>query len=52
MSFRGLFWNLRGLANDKTINMLQNLIVEHQPNFLFLAEPMTSFSSYHATFFL
>lgn len=31
--------------------MLQNLIVEHQPNFLFLGEQMTSFSSYHAIFF-
>lgn len=22
MSFRGIFWNLRGLVNDKTLNML------------------------------
>jgi len=38
------------MGNDKTLNILRNVIIEHQPNFLFLAESMTSFSSYNAIF--
>jgi len=51
MDLRGLSWNVRGIASDKSLNMLQQFILEHKLHFLFIADPMISFFEAHALLF-
>jgi hypothetical protein len=39
-----LYWNVRGFGNPDTRVALNNFYLSHKPNFIFLAEPMISFS--------
>jgi len=39
------FWNIRGLANQKSANMLTRLIKQQHPQIVFIVEPMLAFSS-------
>ncbi|XXG76427.1 hypothetical protein AAC387_Pa08g0779 [Persea americana] len=41
-----LYWNCRGIANNPTQRALENMILKHSPNIIFISEPMTPFSSY------
>jgi len=34
------FWNVRGLANQKIVEMLFNLLKQHKPLLVFVVEPM------------
>jgi len=36
------FWNVRGLANQKTVEMLFNLLKQHKPLLVFIVGPMMS----------
>jgi len=50
--FERFFLGHPGVANDRSLNMLRNILFEHKPHFIFLAEPMTIFfSDKHALFF-
>jgi len=51
MDLKDFFWNIRGVANDRSLNMLRNILFEHKPHYIFLVEPMTVFSDKHALFF-
>ncbi|RHN76470.1 putative endonuclease/exonuclease/phosphatase [Medicago truncatula] len=39
-----LYWNVRGFGNSDTKIALKNFYLSHKPTFIFLAEPMISFS--------
>lgn len=45
---KGLFWNLRGVANPPTRLALQNLIKTNKPDFVLLAEPWMDFNKFPA----
>jgi len=42
---------MRGVTNDRSLNMLRNILFEYKPHFSFLVEPMTVFSYQCALFF-
>jgi len=37
------FWNVRGLGNHKSVEMLLSLLKPHKPHLVFLAEPMVPY---------
>lgn len=45
-----IFWNIRGIANRPTQHALCSMIKKHSPDFLCLAEPMTTISSIKHSF--
>jgi hypothetical protein len=45
---KGLFWNLRGLANSPTRLALKRLVLKYKPDFLLLAEPWMDFQKFLA----
>lgn len=49
-SMKTIFWNIRGIANRPTQQALCSMIKKHSPDFLCLAEPMTTISSIKHSF--
>ena len=45
MKVSSFFWNVRGLGNHKTMEMLISLLKLHKPLLVFLAEPMMSYTN-------
>jgi len=43
MKVSSFFWNVRGLENHKTVEMLISLLKLHKPLLVFLAGPMVSY---------
>ena len=44
MKVSSFFWNVRGLGNHKTVEMLISLLKLHKPLLVFLAEPMVPYT--------
>ena len=44
MKVSSFFWNVRGLTNHKTMEMLFNLLKLHKHLLVFLDEPMMSYT--------
>jgi len=44
MKVSSFFWNVRGLENHKTVEMLISLLKLHKPLLVFLVEPMMSYT--------
>jgi len=45
MNVFSFFWNVRGMGNHKTAEMLISLLKLHKPLLVFLAEPMMSYTN-------
>jgi len=43
MKVSSFFWNVRGLGNHKTVEMLLSLLKLHKPLLVFLVKPMMSY---------
>lgn len=46
-----LYWNARGLANSPSRLTLKNLVLSHQPHFIFISEPWLSFEHFPRNWF-
>ncbi|KAK8464057.1 hypothetical protein PHAVU_011G112733 [Phaseolus vulgaris] len=44
MKVSSFFWNVRGLRNHKTVEMLISLLKLHKPLLFFLAQPMVVYN--------
>lgn len=45
-----IYWNLRGIANDPTQNILKRYVQVHNPEVLCISEPFVSLDSVHSSF--
>lgn len=45
-----IYWNIKGLKNNPTWRALCSMVRKHSPNFLCLAEPMTSMARIPASY--